>query len=188
MSSRKKKNQGDANGSSRNLDGRRLRTVTEAKNLAEYLAVKPEMDKREKEERRKRWEQIVEMAERKEDEMKSGKVRNARLSEQWIEGKDEAAEKTREAVLAALRAGEIKSAAGVESDMSGSAEGDSEGSQDESEDDQADAAEAGPAKPAQRTFFGWDEEDEDMSDDEEEAEEETQVEPIAVEGKGKGRA
>jgi len=50
MSSRKKKNQGETNGSSRNLDGRRLRTVTEAKALAEYLVVKPEMDKKEKEE------------------------------------------------------------------------------------------------------------------------------------------
>src|ERR1700748_1715654 len=55
MSSRKKKNQGDAHASSRNLDGRRLRTIKEAKALAEYLAVKPEMDKTEKEERLKRW-------------------------------------------------------------------------------------------------------------------------------------
>ena len=190
MSSRKKKNQGDANGSSRNLDGRRLRTVTEAKNLAEYLSLKPEMDKKEKEERRKRWEQIVEMAERKEQEIKSGSSKNARLSEQWMESKDEAAEKTREAVLAALKAGEIKNAAGVTSDHSGSGSGNSEGSEDDSENDDA---EAGPVKPVQRSFFGWDEDEDDLSDedeelsDEEESEEE-QAEPAPIVGKGKGRA
>jgi len=70
MSSRKKKNQGEANGSSRNLDGRRLRTITEAKALAEYLALKPDMDKKEKEERRKRWQQVVELAEQQQDELK----------------------------------------------------------------------------------------------------------------------
>ena len=41
----------EANGSNRNLDGRRLRTVAEAKRLAEYLALKPEMEAKEKEER-----------------------------------------------------------------------------------------------------------------------------------------
>jgi len=55
MSSKRKKNQGEDNGSSRNLNGRRLRTVTEAKALAEYLAIKPEMERKEKEKRRQRW-------------------------------------------------------------------------------------------------------------------------------------
>ena len=54
MSSKRKRNQGENDGSSRNLDGRRIRTVNEAKALAEYLAVKPEMDRRQKEERRRR--------------------------------------------------------------------------------------------------------------------------------------
>ena len=54
MSSKRKNNQGDANSSNRNLDGRRLRTVNEAKALAEYLALKPEMEKKEKEARRAR--------------------------------------------------------------------------------------------------------------------------------------
>src|SRR4051794_20742598 len=48
MSSKRKRNRGDENASSRNLDGRRLRTVNEAKALAEYLAIKPEMAKKEK--------------------------------------------------------------------------------------------------------------------------------------------
>ena len=72
MSSRKKK-QGDVNGSSRNLDGRRLRTVTEAKVLAEYLAIKPEMEQREKEERRKKWEDIVASTERKQEELQDSR-------------------------------------------------------------------------------------------------------------------
>ena len=72
MSSRKKRSAADPNGSSRNLDGRRLRTITEAKNLATYLATKPEMDRVEKEERRKRWEAVVDLAERREDEMRKG--------------------------------------------------------------------------------------------------------------------
>lgn len=65
MSSRRKKNQGEGNSSNRNLDGRRLRTVNEAKALAEYLALKPEMEKKEKEARRKRWEQVVDLAEKR---------------------------------------------------------------------------------------------------------------------------
>ena len=68
MSSKRKKAQGENNGSNRNLDGRRLRTVHEAKALAEYLALKPDMEKKEKEERRKRWQQVIDMAEKKEEE------------------------------------------------------------------------------------------------------------------------
>lgn len=49
MSSRKRKQNAElATGSARNLDGRRIRTVTEAKNLAAYLATKPDMDRKEK--------------------------------------------------------------------------------------------------------------------------------------------
>lgn len=103
MSSKRKRNQGENNGSNRNLDGRRLRTVTEAKALAEYLAVKPEMDKKEKEIRRKRWEQIVVLAERKEEEIQNGL--KGRINGQWVEDKEEANERTREAVFAAMRSG-----------------------------------------------------------------------------------
>lgn len=92
MSSRKRKNAlaSDPNGgvgSNRNLDGRRLRTVTEAKNLAEYLATKPDLEKREKDERRKRWEAVVEGAERREEEIKKGRSAGGRgkgLSEEWL--------------------------------------------------------------------------------------------------------
>ncbi|CAK7203225.1 hypothetical protein SEUCBS139899_005956 [Sporothrix eucalyptigena] len=105
MSSKRKKNQEDDNGSSRNLDGRRLRTVTEAKSLAEYLAIKPEMDRKEKERRRQRWESIVEMAEKKEDEIKSGG--KGRLDGKWVEDKEEASERTRAAVLSAMKSGQF---------------------------------------------------------------------------------
>ncbi|KAH0544833.1 hypothetical protein FGG08_001062 [Glutinoglossum americanum] len=88
MSSRRKKNRGENNGSSRNLDGRRLRTVTEAKKLAEYLAVKPDMEKKEKEARRKRWEEVVELAEKREEELRSGT--KAKADTKWLEAKEEA--------------------------------------------------------------------------------------------------
>ncbi|CAK7267342.1 hypothetical protein SEPCBS57363_002541 [Sporothrix epigloea] len=103
MSSKRKKNQEEDNSSSRNLDGRRLRTVTEAKSLAEYLAIKPEMDRKEKERRRQRWEEIVETAEKKEDEIKRGG--KGRLDGKWVEDKEEANERTRAAVLSAMKRG-----------------------------------------------------------------------------------
>ncbi len=112
MSSRKRKNAlaSDPNagvGSNRNLDGRRLRTITEAKNLAEYLATKPEMERREREERRKRWEAVVEGAERREEEVRKGGVGGRRkgLSEEWLEEREDAGERTRQAVRRAMANG-----------------------------------------------------------------------------------
>src|ERR1700733_652842 len=110
MSSRKKRNAEAQNGSNRNLDGRRLRTITEAKNLATYLATKPEMDRREKEERRKRWEAVVEAAERREEEIRSGK-KGKGLSEEWVAEKEEVGEGVRDAVRRALMGG-----AGIETE------------------------------------------------------------------------
>lgn len=191
MSSRKKRNAGENNGSSRNLDGRRLRTVTEAKALAEYLAIKPEMDKKEKEERRKRWEAVVEMADRKEDEVRSGK--NARLDGKWVEDKEEAEQKTRDAVIAAYKAGEIKNTlAEKESDSSGAGSEGSEGSESEGDGEAKASSSKEADKPKTRTFFGWDEDEEFMSDSGEEEEEEPEPESMAVDtdvkGKGKVKA
>ena len=104
MSSRKKRSAEAQNGSNRNLDGRRLRTITEAKNLATYLATKPEMDRREKEERRKRWEAVVEAAERREEEIRSGK-KGKGLSEEWMAEKEEVEEGVRDAVKRAMMNG-----------------------------------------------------------------------------------
>lgn len=217
MSSRKNRRNAqtveEQNGSNRNLDGRRIRTITEAKNLATYLAMKPDMDKKEREEKRKRWEAIVEEAERKEDEMKRGKGSNIRLDGQWVEQKEEAENKTRDAVLAAMKAGLIgndaamlertgseSSASPEDRDSDEVMEGEGSGSSSGGEEATASkpvpaaAAAAAAAAPASRTFFGWDEDDEDMSDeedDEEDEEDDDKAEepiPVAYEGKGKGRA
>lgn len=108
MSSRKKKQNAElATGSARNLDGRRLRTITEAKNLATYLATKPDMDRKEKEERRKRWETVVELAEQREADMRAGKTADGRrkgLSSQWMEEKEEVGENVKNAVKLAMAA------------------------------------------------------------------------------------
>lgn len=168
MSSRKKGDI-DANASSRNLDGRRLRTVTEAKVLAEYLAIKPEMEQREKEERRKRWEDIVASTERKQEELMNSRG-TARLDGKWVEDKEEAENKTREAIEKMLLAQRQSS---------------------EEEDEDVEPA-ASASKPVQqRQMFGWDDEDDEfMSDSEEEddiSEEDIKKEP-EFEGKGKGKA
>ncbi|KAF2131095.1 hypothetical protein P153DRAFT_422057 [Dothidotthia symphoricarpi CBS 119687] len=141
MSSRKK--QGDANGSSRNLDGRRLRTVEEAKKLAEYLTIKPEMEEREKEERRKRWEDIVESTERKQEELMHSRG-TARLDGKWVEDKEEAENKTREAIEKMLMA--------------------QRDSSEEAEDDVQPTA-SGSVTIPQRAIFGWDDEDDEFLSD-----------------------
>ena len=123
MSSKKKKNVGDQNSSNRNLDGRRLRTVNEAKALAEYLALKPEMDKKEKEARRKRWEQVVELAEKREEELRAGN--KGRVDGQWVEDKEEAGERAREAVKVAMASGVYRDDFSYTRESSGSLEEDS---------------------------------------------------------------
>lgn len=176
MSSKRKRNQGDENASSRNLDGRRLRTVTEAKALAEYLAIKPEMAKREKEARRNRWEQVVELAERREEEMRSGN--KGKVDGKWVEDKEEAGERTREAVLAAMKSG------GYKDNLLASAS-DSSGNEDEVMEGTSSKGTTPPSdpevKPKARTFFGFDDDDEFMSEDDDE--EEPKVEPEVMDEK-----
>ncbi|EFX06287.1 hypothetical protein CMQ_6608 [Grosmannia clavigera kw1407] len=198
-SKRKKNNQGEDNGSSRNLDGRRLRTVTEAKALAEYLAIKPDMERKEKERRRKRWEQIIEMTEKKEDDIKHGG--RGRLDGKWVEDKDEANDRTRAAVLAAMKKGQftdvgsglqhLSTSIGSGTSAFASAESAS-GSNDEVESEDSDASDSassepkptsasvaaattGPAKTNSKgkgkAFFAFDEDDEFMSSDESDGEE-----------------
>jgi hypothetical protein len=197
MASKRKRNQGDSNSSSRNLDGRRLRTVNEAKALAEYLAVKPEMDKQEKEERRRRWQAVVEMAEKRQDEIKNGGGKQ-KIDGQWMDDKEEMNEKAREAVLLAMKDGawtdNLRDAILGGSSTSAS-EGSELGSSSDSEDEDEDEEENNGAssssaatsttvqKPAPRRFIGFDEDDDEfMSDSEEEAEESD------PKGKGKARA
>ena len=187
MSKRKRgANGAEENGSSRNLDGRRLRTVTEAKALAEYLAVKPEMEKREKEIRRKRWSEIVETAERRQEEIRHGKGKGG-LDGRWVEDKEEVGERTREAVLGVMKtgvyrdnlagggeavAGSSSSSAEEEGEESGGSKATTPPSEPEPEPKgkgkgkevasaSASANDNGPA----RKFFGFDEDDEFMSSD-----------------------
>lgn len=172
MSSPKKKTQDD-NGSSRNLDGRRLRTVNEAKALAEYLAIKPDMDKQEKEKRRARWEEIVQQTEAKEAEIKNGG--KSMIDGQWSEDKEESSERTRDAVLAAIKTGNYTdnllssshgSSSAVQDDTFSDNDGKSSASSRESPPpSQSTMNDKGKGKA--RAFFGFDEDDEFMSSDEE---------------------
>ncbi|KAL8797221.1 MAG: hypothetical protein Q9195_000688 [Heterodermia aff. obscurata] len=178
MSSKKKKNVGDQNSSNRNLDGRRLRTVNEAKALAEYLALKPEMDKKEKEARRKRWEQVVELAEKKEEELRIGN--KGRADGQWVEDKEEAGERAREAVKAAMASGVYRDNLSYAREVSGSLEEDSieptnkGGDGDRLSDDAVrrstplTSAPKAASTSLSRTYYGFDIDDEFMSDDSEE--------------------
>ncbi|KAL8705853.1 MAG: hypothetical protein Q9201_001076 [Fulgogasparrea decipioides] len=171
MSSKRKRNQGDQNSSNRNLDGRRLRTVAEAKALAEYLAVKPEMEEREKDARRKRWEQVVELAEKREAEIRNGS--KGRVDGKWVEDKDEAGERTREAVLAAMRSGEYHDT--LSTSAHGSSGGRSSSSSSESEKAKSDkpsskVLSSGKPTTAQHSCFGFDD-DEDLSSDQDDEDE-----------------
>ena len=175
MSSKRKKNQGESNSSNRNLDGRRLRTVNEAKALAEYLAVKPEMEKREKESRRARWEQVVALAEEKEEQIRTGS--RGKVNGKWVEDKDEAGERAREAVLTAVRSGDYYD--NLKHSSSGSSASVSTQASGESEDDAgghstqkalAASSKSKPKPTLARTYFGFDESDSSLSDDEKEEE------------------
>ncbi|KIW62482.1 hypothetical protein PV04_10655 [Phialophora macrospora] len=143
MSSRKKRQNAElATGSARNLDGRRLRTITEAKNLATYLATKPEMERKEKEERRKRWEQVIELAEQREADMRAGKGQDGRrkgLSDEWVETKEEVGENVRNAVKLAMMAEQEERKARPSAEEEGESSG-SGGSAAASEDDSGDEA------------------------------------------------
>jgi hypothetical protein len=154
----KKKKTGEQNGSSRNLDGRRLRTVTEAKALANYLVLKPEMDENEKAERRKRWAEVVEMTERKQEEIKSGG--KGRIDGKWMDEKEEATSKTTQALLASMSASEIQ-------DQLLALEEESESGAESSSSQEAlqagkESTQAGNSKnipKAKRNCFGWEEEE-----------------------------
>jgi len=162
MSSRKKQG-GEANGSSRNLDGRRLRTVTEAKALAEYLAIMPEMEKKEHDEKKKRWEDIVASTERKQEEI-LGSRGKAMLDGKWVEEKEECENKTRESIQNMMMA-----------------------QRESSEEEEVPAANS--SKAVAPAMFGWEDEDaEFMSDSEDEEEVSEEDGKSHYEGKGKGKA
>ena len=195
MASRKKKaNKDDGNGSYRTLEGRRVHTVNYARKLAEQLEVRPEMERREKEEKRKRWEQVVESSDRKIEELKSG-AGKARLDGKWVEGYEEAVKKTREAVLAAA-------ALAGESNESGSGSAGSQGSESEEVEGSGTSEKRREKVAAPVKFFGWDDDEEDSSEDESEEDEseigdededeeggdEAEETSVQAHGEGKGKA
>ena len=191
MSSKRKKTQGDANSSNRNLDGRRLRTINEAKALAEYLALKPEMEKKEKEARRKRWEQVVEMAERREEEVKNGS--KGRVDGKWVEDKEEAGERARMAARAAVLSGEyfdnLKPSESTSDHQHDEGESDekSQSSENEAVKSMSSSARTAPQQPV-RAFAGFDEDDEFMSDSDAGDSVGEAADEVTQHGKGKAKA
>ncbi|KAG0129285.1 telomere stability and silencing-domain-containing protein [Tuber indicum] len=192
MSSRKKRGQQENNDSCRNLDGRRMRTVKEAKALAAYLEIRPEMEKKEREARKERWRKIVEEAERG---GRNGRANAARFDDlEWLESTEEERVRTREAVERVMKELEM---GGLDAEGGGEEEGGSSGSGSDVEadgggDDSATgegSSATAPVKEAKEMrFSGWDEDDEFLSSDEEMsdiAEEDEEEGP--VEGKGKGK-
>ena len=190
MSSRKNRNQNqNTNGSNRNLDGRRLRTVDTAKRLADYLATKDDLEKKGRKEQQEKWQKIIEDADRMEEMIKSGKMGSGqgRLDAEYVESKELAEEKTREAVLKAMREGMVDvERTGSESSM----EVDDETSEDEEAEEGSsgsnDEAKADNGASAGPSFFGWD--DEDDEEDEDDGEDEDHEPEPAYEGKGKAKA
>lgn len=195
MSSKRKKTQGDANSSNRNLDGRRLRTINEAKALAEYLALKPEMERKEKEQRRKRWEQVVALAERREEEARNGV--KGRVDGKWVEDKEEAGERARDAAKAAVLSGNYRDNLQASQrrnphDLHSSEEDEpaaSAGRESKPQPAPTPAPTPGASSASMRTYAGFDEDDEFMSDSEEsEGSDQEMSAPEVCIGKGKGKA
>jgi len=205
MSSRKKRGQEENSDSCRNLDGRRIRTVKEAKALAAYLEIKPEMDRKEREKRKERWRKVVEQADKREAEERGDIVMGGTRFEdtEWLEKTEEEKEKLREAVVRAMKEGAYEDEEEKRDNSPGSS-GVSSGADEEVVEVPKKSKLAVP-KPASlptastakaRKFTGFDDDDEFMSADSEEddeemediAEEEEEEEAADSKGKGKGKA
>lgn len=204
MSSRKKRGQEENSDSCRNLDGRRIRTVKEAKALAAYLEIKPEMDRNEREKRKERWRKVVELAEKREAEERGEAIFGGTRFEdtEWLEKTEEEKEKLREAVVKAMKEGLYEDERKVRDQSPGSS-GTSSGADGEDIDEPKRLKITVPkplpppaASSVIRKFVGFDDDDEFMSEDEEEvdeamvviAEENEESRPKNLEGKGKGKA
>lgn len=193
MSSRKKRDQQgqNPNGSNRNLDGRRLRTVDTAKKLAEYLENKPKIEAQRRQEREENLKKKIEDANRLEENIKSGKMgaSQGRLDAEYVESKELAEERTREAVVKAMREGMLATdRTGSESSVSVY----EKGSDDEAEQHSSGSSEEAKeeSKPTGgMSCFGFDEhEDEDDDSEDEEPPAQKTGADVAYAGKGKGKA
>jgi len=204
MSSRKKRGQEENSDSCRNLDGRRIRTVKEAKALAAYLEIKPEMDRKEREKRKERWRKVVELAEKREAEERGEAVSGGTKFDdtEWLEKTEEEKEKLREAVVRAMKEGLYEDERNVRDQSPGSSGTSSGGDEEDIGEPKkpkitVPRLPSPPAASAVRKFVGFDDDDDEFMS-EEEGEEDDAMEDIAeeneertsedVEGKGKGKA
>ena len=82
-----------------------MNVVATAKLLAEGLAKRDEQEKKQKEDRRQRLEEKIDAADRQMESIRNGKTGagQGRLDAEYVESKELVEEKTREAVLAAMR-------------------------------------------------------------------------------------
>lgn len=187
MSSRKNRSQNqNPNGSNRNLDGRRLRTVAVVKLLAEHIAKQDDEEKKQKEGRKKKLQGDMDRADTQMEQIKSGKlgVGQGRLDAEYVESKELAEEKTREAVINVMK----QSMIGIERTGSESSM-EEEGDESSSDGDEMEGTSSGSSEDAKPemlqnsglSFHGWDE-DESSEDEADETEE-----PKAHEGKGKAK-
>ena len=79
--------------------------------------------------RRKSWEQVVALTERREEEVRNGS--KGKVDGKWVEDKEEAGERAREAVIAAMKSGDYHD--NIKAASSGSSGGGSGAPSDESE-------------------------------------------------------
>ncbi|KAF3274467.1 hypothetical protein TWF173_005653 [Orbilia oligospora] len=157
--------------------GRRLRTVKEAKALAQYLETKPDMDKKERDKRKERWGKVIEAADEK---IRGGGNVNQRFDDaKWLEEKDEGRDKAREAVLRAMKANSSAARVPSPSGQSSTSE-DLEGSDDEKNNSSEESSKSSedekvlpPTKKVKaqpKKIFGFDEDDDFLSSSDEEEE------------------
>lgn len=204
MSSRKKRGHEENSDSCRNLDGRRIRTVKEAKALAAYLEIKPEMDRKEREKRKERWRKVVEQANRREMEERGEAVMGGRRFEdtEWLEKTEEERERMRQLIVMAMKEGLYEDDEEKKRDGSPGSSGASSGADEVVEPKKPKIAVPKPISPSTvstakaQKFAGFDDDDEFMSDDNEEYDdeemgdisEENEEEETHSTGKGKGKA
>lgn len=185
MASRKKRD-GPVVNSNRNLEGRRMRTVDEAKALAEYLSAKPEIERREKEERIRKLQGIIHDCQQKR-ERNNGllDMDDGEDDADWERKKEEADRKIQESIRNFAKKSSAAQTPGDDSnepqesrvnDRAAGSSGESkEGSEESDESDEAIVNTASPfykKPPPQKPVkvWGWDEDDSSSSSDEDDAE------------------
>ncbi|KAF9130117.1 hypothetical protein BGW39_003477 [Mortierella sp. 14UC] len=167
----------------RDLSGRRIKTVNEAKKMAEYVRGEPERKKARKDELKRKIEEKLELADRP---MRKHRFEDAKFFDQA----EEQVEEVKNAVAAAIKES-LKAGSGSPPSSSGSASGSSSGAKGkgkakkvDSDDDEEDVV---VKKKAVKSLGMWDDmsdyessegENEDEDDDEKEESEEEEEEKV----------